>query len=228
MAIDRVQLVKDALNGHGVPSAGPIWPRYWAVQRELPTFGFDPAHAAQIFHATGAKVDKSGLGLRFTCLVPPDPVAERIALELKRQFAPLGVDMNVRASSPDEILDAERHRRYEAVLIDGVSGPTLLRPYQLWHSRSAANPGGGIGNRSVDAAFDRVRYADTEATFRDAVAQLQAAFMDDPPAIFLAWTERARAVSRHFDVPAVEPGGDILRNLRLWKPVTHKGQASRN
>src|SRR5262249_61050284 len=30
MAIDRTRLVASALNGHGVPSSSPIWPRYWA------------------------------------------------------------------------------------------------------------------------------------------------------------------------------------------------------
>ena len=30
-AIDRSALVRDALNGHGIPSAGPIWPHHWAL-----------------------------------------------------------------------------------------------------------------------------------------------------------------------------------------------------
>jgi hypothetical protein len=42
--------------------------------------------------------------------------------------------------------------------------------------------------------------------------------VDDPPAIFLAWSERARAISTRFDVP-VEPGRDILSTLRLWRPI---------
>jgi hypothetical protein len=49
------------------------------------------------------------------------------------------------------------------------------------------------------------------------VAALQRAIVDDPPAIFLAWSQRARAVSTRFHVP-VEPGRDILSTLRLWRP----------
>ena len=50
-------------------------------------------------------------------------------------------------------------------------------------------------------------------TYRAGVAAFQRAIVDDPPAIFLAWSERARAVSTRFDVP-VEPGRDILSTLR--------------
>ena len=49
--------------------------------------------------------------------------------------------------------------------------------------------------------------------------------MDDPPAIFLAWSERARAVSKRFDVPPPKPGRDILGTLRLWKPAGDAAQA---
>jgi hypothetical protein len=53
--------------------------------------------------------------------------------------------------------------------------------------------------------------------------------MEDPPALFLAWSVRARAVSRRFIVPAAEPGRDVLSTLRLWKPSsTGHQQASRN
>src|SRR4029077_4233384 len=63
-AIDRTAFVRDALNNHGLPSSGPIWPRHWAAQGNLPAFSFDPEAAA----ATVASV---GHPTRFTCLVTP-------------------------------------------------------------------------------------------------------------------------------------------------------------
>jgi hypothetical protein len=47
---------------------------------------------------------------------------------------------------------------------------------------------------------------------------VQQAFQDDPPAIFLAWGKRARAISRRFDVPPADANRDILLTLPLWKP----------
>jgi hypothetical protein len=83
------------------------------------------------------------------------------------------------------------------------------------------------GNATVDAALSRAREATNEAEFRAAVTAVQQAFVDDPPALLVAWGERARAVSRRFTVPP-ESGRDILATLRLWTPSNDQQVASRN
>jgi peptide/nickel transport system substrate-binding protein len=218
MAIDRGQLVRQSLNGHGVPSSGPIWPKYWALQDNATPLLFDPGQAAA---ALGAK------NLHFTCLIPADQVYERIGLELKHQLAAIGVEMDLRSTTTDALFEAQKTGNYEAVLMEGISGPTLLRIYQLWHSRGAGNPG-KLGNATVDTALDRVRHSETEPEYRLAVTALQDAFRDDPPAIFLSWSERARAVSKRFIVPAPESGRDILGTLRLWTPRNDDQFTNRN
>jgi peptide/nickel transport system substrate-binding protein len=228
MAIDRGKIVHDALNDHGLASSGPVWPRYWALQSGLPVFRFDPKQAAETLEPPRRRAVKRPASLRFACLVPSDAVYERLALEVKRQFEAVDIDMDVRAASQDQILEAEKSGNYEAVLIEGMSGPTLLRPYQVWHSKGAGAGEAKLGNSTIDAAFDRVRYAESEANYRQAVAGLQQAFLDDPPAIFLAWIESARAVSKRFEVPALEPGRDVLGTMRLWTPNNRVTLASRN
>jgi hypothetical protein len=52
--------------------------------------------------------------------------------------------------------------------------------------------------------------------------------MEDPPAIFLAWPVRARAVSKRFVVPPSEQGRDIMATFRLWKPVVEASRTSHN
>jgi hypothetical protein len=52
--------------------------------------------------------------------------------------------------------------------------------------------------------------------------------MDDPPAIFLAWSQQSRAVSTRFVVPTPEPGREILSNLRLWTPAADNQAANRH
>ena len=216
-AVDRDAVVRDALNGHGVASSGPVWPQNYGFRADLPKFEFDARRAAATFaqrRATG-----SGASVRFTCLVPPDTVNERLALVVKKQLEAVGVEMLVEEAPMDRIFEALKTGRFEAALIDGISGPTLLRPYQLWHSGGTFNAG-GLGNPAVDSAFDRVRHSATEADYTQAVAGLQQAFIDDPPGIFLAWSVRARAISKRFSVPAAEAGRDIVATLRLWKPVS--------
>jgi hypothetical protein len=86
---------------------------------------------------------------------------------------------------------------------------------------------GAFGNRAVDLAFDAVRAAETESAYRMAVSNLVRTFADDPPGIFLAWSVRARAISKRFDVQA-EEGRDVLSTLRMWKPAGAQQEASRN
>jgi ABC-type oligopeptide transport system substrate-binding subunit len=106
---------------------------------------------------------------------------------------------------------------FDVVLNDVIEGPGLLRPLWFWGTGEQFNFG-GYSNRQVDAAFTAIRGAANDDEYKKGVEALQQAMLDDPPAIFLAWRERARAVSTRFDVP-VEPGRDILRTLRLWKPT---------
>jgi ABC-type transport system substrate-binding protein len=138
----------------------------------------------------------------------------------------VGVEIDVEAVSQDQTFDRLQHGRYDAVLIDAISGPSLLRPYGIWHSRMPGNSG-MFGNRAVDEAFDRVREAETESAYRTAIGNLVRVFWDDPPAVFLAWSVRARAISTRFDVPS-EEGRDVLSTLRLWKPSAVQQRASTN
>jgi ABC-type transport system substrate-binding protein len=102
-------------------------------------------------------------------------------------------------------------------MADALMGPNLLRPYVFWHS-SSPNNWAKYSSAAVDDALDKVRHAANDDEYRAGVSAFQRAIVDDPPAIFLAWSERARAVSTRFEVP-VEPGRDILSTLRLWRPA---------
>lgn len=215
-AVDRAELVRQALGSHGTPSSGPVWPNHWAVNSDV-TLATNPQLAVKTL---------VGKSLRFVCLVPPD--YERIALVVKRQLAAVGVDMSVEQIAPDLGIKAMSTSSFEAVLLDAVSGPSLLRPYEVWHTGGSINPG-AIGSPAVDVALDRIRYAASDDEYRAAVSSFQQVAIDDPPAIFLAWSERARAVSTRFVVPVTEPSRDVLTTLRLWKPATAAGRAaSRN
>jgi len=225
LAVDRTEVVRRGLNQHGVPSSGPMWPRYWALPVPLPTFQFDPSAAAATL--TGGRAGNRSAALRFTCLVPSDAIHERISLEVKRQLQAVGVEMDVQGVSQDQLFEAVKNRKFDAFLTEGISGPTALRVLFLWDTRSAGNPG-GIGTPALDAAFDRIKAAENDANYRETVGALQQAFLDDPPAIFLAWGERARAVSKRFLVPPLEPGRDVLGTMRLWTPREDERFTDRN
>src|SRR6185503_19114766 len=47
-AIDSNALIREAFDGHAMPSSGPIWPQHWAFRDDLPRFSFDPQGAAAL------------------------------------------------------------------------------------------------------------------------------------------------------------------------------------
>jgi peptide/nickel transport system substrate-binding protein len=216
-AVDREALVREALSGHGIQSSGPIPPRHWALSSNAPRLTFDRQLAASL----------QDQRLQFTCLVPPDSVYERIALLIKQQLAAASVDMRVEEASQDKILQAAAKNDFEAILVDVLSGPSLFRSYRLLYSKVPFNlkP---IGNPLIDDALDRIGHALSDDDYRRNVEAFQRAVVDDPPVLFLAWAERARAVSRRFDVPVPEDGRDVLSTLRLWRPVVDQRATNRN
>ncbi len=70
--------------------------------------------------------------------------------------------------------------------------------------------------RALIDALDRLRYAANDDTTRVAFHDLQAALLDDPPGVFLAFGETTRAVSRRFE-PVTPPGGDVFRTIADWR-----------
>jgi ABC-type transport system substrate-binding protein len=102
-------------------------------------------------------------------------------------------------------------------MIDMIGGPTFARPYQFWRS-----PGEfkglnvfGYRNPETDRWFDALRFAADDAGVRTAASQVQRVMRDDPPALFLAWQERSRAINRRFEIKS-EPGRDPVRDLWHW------------
>ena len=214
-AIDHDALMRDAFDGHAVASSGPVWPQNWAFRQNLPKASFDPKSAAGML---------TSHPVRFKCLVRPG--LDRIAIVLKRQLEAVGAVMSIEEAPFDTIVERINDRDFDAVLTELISGPSLLRPYQLWRSGGTGRLK-NLGTPKLDAAFDQVRFARNDDEYRAGVASIQQAIVDDPPALFLAWPERARAVSRRFDV-AAEPNRDILTTLRLWRPTNALEYANRN
>jgi ABC-type transport system substrate-binding protein len=117
-----------------------------------------------------------------------------------------------------EALERLQAGNFEAVLGDFVQGPNLVRPYLFWHSDGPFNYG-HYKSTKVDRALDTIRHAVSDDDYRRGVVAFHRAILDDPPAIFLVWTDRARAVSSQFDVSA-ESSPDVWTTLWQWRPVT--------
>jgi peptide/nickel transport system substrate-binding protein len=225
LGVDRDALITSALKGHATPSTGPIWPKHWAVDNTIQGFVHDSASAVALLEAAGFHKGTAGdnggvpdARLRFTCLIPMKfSLLERLGLEIQRQLYDIGVDMQFEAVPIDEYLARIAQGKFEAILVDMISGPSLVRPYLFW--RSARTYKGlnvfGYDNPEAERQFQALRTAMNEAAVRSATARLQRVLMEDPPAVFLAWNERARVVRREFQV-VHERGRDPMSSLWRW------------
>ena len=223
LAVDRAAIIKNVLHGEGEPSAGPIYPRYWAFDSTVPKYSFDPAAAVALFEAaglhmpTGSTTEAPPARLRFTCLLPRDfTVWERIALEVQKDLFNVGVDMQFKVVPLSEFSDLVFSGRFEAAFIDMISGPTPSRPYIWWRSGREFKGMNVFGyeNPEAERQFEVLVRSTNEAGIRSATSQLQRIFYDDPPAVFVAWDARARAINRRFVVP--NDSRDPMWTLWKW------------
>lgn len=228
LAVDREGLIKRALRGFGSASTGPLWPRHWAYDSSVAPYPFDPRGARDLLDAAGKRPGAAGTRskvpgarLTFTCLLLRDfSLHERLALELQKQLYDIGVDVQFDLVTTQEFNERMSAGRFEAVLIDMISGPSFGRPYIFF--RSAKNFEGmnqfGYENAEAERLFETLRSsALNEAATRSATNRLQRVFLDDPPALFLAWSERARVVGRRI-TPVIDPDRDPVLTMWRWMP----------
>jgi peptide/nickel transport system substrate-binding protein len=214
-SVDRGSIVNLALKGRGAPAFSPIWPGHWAYDSSVAGYSYDPSLARATLNAFGLK--KPGR-LTFSCLVPSDhAIFERLALVLQRQLLDVGVDLQLESVPLSDFDSRLRRGNFDAALLDLASGPSLSRVYQFW--RSSGEFQGlnvfGYRNVSVDRWLDRLRSTSDGATTRAATSQLQRAMMEDPPALFLAWSQKSRVISRRIKLPQ-SPGRDPFQTLWQW------------
>jgi peptide/nickel transport system substrate-binding protein len=228
MAIDRDALITRALRGYASPATGPLWPKHWAYDATITPFGTDRQSAMQLLDDAGMVAGAvpqgegiPGARLRFTCLMPADfSIHERIGLELQKQLYDIGVDMQFEIVPLLEYDTRIREGRFEAVMLDSISGPSFGKAYIFWASQRALKGLNffGYDNPEVDRLFGLLRDSSmNEAATRSATNRLQRLFLEDPPALFLAWNERSRVIGPRFQ-PVYETDRDPVLTLWRWTP----------
>jgi ABC-type transport system substrate-binding protein len=220
-AIDREEVVRNGMRGHGQVAEGAYWPFHWAYTRGRYPSPYNPEAAKVRLDAAGfpVKVGNSNQPpsrFRFTCLVPGgDSRFERIALVVQRQLLAVSVDMDLRPVTHAEVNRSVKNRDFEAVIFEMVMGRTLDWPSVLWHSK---NPYFDHGYSAADAALDRLQRAPTTDEVRLAVSEVMSHLREDPPAIFLAIPREARAGHKSFWIP-YETDRDVFGTLWQLQPV---------
>ena len=225
-AVDRDEVVKNGMRGHGQPAEGPFWPHHWAYPRAYPSAPHNPEAAKLRLDGAGLPMrqrgrDEAPTRFGFTCmLVEHDARFERIALVVQRQLFAVGVDMELRVVTLDEFRNRVAAMDYDAFISEMANGRTLIFPYQFWHSRASQLP---TGYSAADEALERMKLARSDDETRVAVLDVMRIMRADPPAVFLANPREARAADKAFEF-AYEPDRDIFGTLWQMKRASLRAE----
>jgi peptide/nickel transport system substrate-binding protein len=235
IAVDRSRIVNMVLHGAGEVSSGPIYPKHWAYDTTQPPYQYDPAAAAALLDSAGYPRPQASSAtgprarFRFVCLLPQNfAMWERVALEIQRDLFDIGVDMQFKSVPFDEFNRMVGAGRFDAAMLDMISGPTPPRAFVWW--RSAQRFKGqfnvfGYENAEAEQLFESLPRSTNQAATRSAVSKLQRVFHENPPAIFVAWSTRTRAINRRFSLPRTDR--DPLVTIAEWTIADPGGAVTR-
>lgn len=194
-SIDRAAVIQAALNGEGVPAAGPISPASWAYAAQGSAYTHDPAQAAQLLDQAGWTLsaasglrEKNGKPFRFVLLTPNQPDRIKAAQEISRQLRLVGIEADVQTAAWSAIVQnflAPRH--FDAVLAETYAPSADPDPYPFWDSSQIKNGFNvaGWSNRVADQLLEDARQRDDQSGRRVDYARFQALFAQQQPSILL-------------------------------------------
>jgi peptide/nickel transport system substrate-binding protein len=230
LAIDRESIVRTILRGHGRVADSYVWPLHWANDPTAPANRFDPAEARRLLDQAGYPVPETqARPFRFAikCLVPNVALYETLAIAVQKNLYDVGVDLDLETSPMLDMVKRFAKGDFETFLFEMTNARGLSWMYRFLHSPV---PGGATflawHYDAADAVLDRIRFSNDDDEVRAGVSALQRILYDDPPAAFISWDERSRAVSRRFEVPSVA-GADVFTANLLWRWKPAPGSAGR-
>jgi peptide/nickel transport system substrate-binding protein len=143
MGLDRPRMITQLNDGQATLAHGPIFPGSWAYYDGIEKIEYDPEAAIQILRAAGytipasggsVRTNEEGQSLSFELVYPEGNKFEPLAQAIASDWAQLGVEANLLAVNPDELMAGYLDpRTYEAALVDiNLTHSPDPDPYPFW------------------------------------------------------------------------------------------------
>ncbi|MFT4279941.1 ABC transporter substrate-binding protein [Microbacterium sp.] len=213
LAYDYESALQAAYKGEGVVPSGGLPAGYPGFDTSLRPLSQDLDRAKELLAESGETIDKLTL-----YYYEPLAFEKAESLILQDSLAELGIDLEVTATTWDQMVEAQ-------------SSPETAPDFNnLWHGPITADPADYLGSyfhskfiggynwsffddAEFDGLIDEAQFAADEATRDAALAQAQAILLDEAPAIFAAVPNRVEVINSRFtgyEVHPVDYGGDIF------------------
>jgi peptide/nickel transport system substrate-binding protein len=197
-ATDRNNLIKE-IDSSGEIAHGPISKYSWAYNKSLKRYMFDIEKANKQLSNAGweYKLDngnrskyrqKDGQELMIKLSLLDTSINSKIASELKKQWALVGVNLIIDTQEYEKIASETISRRdFEALLFQVENTPDPDK-YNFWHSIKAEYPGlnlSGYSYNRVDILLERARKEPNRTKRKEDYDLMQKYVVEDVPALFL-------------------------------------------
>ena len=224
-AIDKEKIIHNVLEGMGKVSAGTIYPLSWAYNQTLKPYPYNPRKALELLKKAGWEdrnnnhiLDKDGKELRFTILLNKgDNIKEKTIRLIQEQLLDIGVKLDIELIDLAILTKMLLQKDFESAFIEfaSINDPDIN--YQLWHSSQITEGFNMFSykNQEVDELLDKGRTTFDREKRREYYKDFQKEMLDDPPGIFLFWTEYLVGIHERFKGVKVDWRGTFA-NITEW------------
>lgn len=169
-SLNRGDIMQHASNGQGIVTTQPLLPGQTGYTSKYARAALTPDAARQALDEAGWKQDpgtnpsvirtKNGTKLSFKLVTQKGGELERAAEEIKRQWAGIGIEINIIAVDRTELQQTYMRPRNFQMLLYGVNLGADPDVYSFWHSSQVKDPGvnlSGYSSATADAALEAGR-----------------------------------------------------------------------
>ncbi|MFH1907547.1 MAG: peptide ABC transporter substrate-binding protein [Chloroflexota bacterium] len=236
LGLNRQWMVDTYLHSQAIVADSPILPGTWAYYAGVPHIDYDPDAAiallkaeSYVLPADGTLRAKDSQQLAFTLLYPDDELHAKLAQSIQRDWAIIGVQVNLQAVSFDSLLnDYLIPRDYQAALVElDLSRSPDPDPYPFWH-QSEATGGQNYSqwdNRTASEYLEQARVlVDMDIRAR-LYRNFQSIFAKELPALPLYYPVYTYGVDvrmRGVQLPPLFETSDRFNNVSDWYLVTRR------
>ena len=237
MALNRQWLVDHIFNGQAFISDGPILPGSWAYFDGIERVAYNPENALAIIKDAGYTIPAGGSDIRvkddirfeFELIHPDTDIHTSMAMAIKEDWEELGIRINLRSMSYDELLkDHLETRNYDAALVDiDLSQTPDPDPYPFWDQAQIA---GGQNysqwdDRQASEYIERARINFDLADREKDYGNFQVRFVNEMPALPILYPVYSYAVNEQVQGVRMGPLFDTserFATLNSWYLVAKR------
>lgn len=224
LAIDRQAMVDALLRGYARVATSPIPSNFWAHDRSLEPWPYDPSAARALLAARGFRdtdgdgvVERDGRPFAFELSTnSSNRIRTAAVVMIQEQLRKVGVSVTPRTLEIHALTEANVDHQFDATLSAWAIDTTLdMRPY--FHSTESAGGYnfGSYRNPEVDALLDAARRASTPDAALPDLLRIQQILHAEQPYTFL-W-EPQRLCALRDDLRDVRPNSvSTYFNLPEW------------